>query len=380
MDSSLIHSLTKVEYLITFNAFIYGYILSRFFSGWGRIISNRRNIIFSIEHILWSVFAFFMLLSLWWYSWLDLGGITQRSLSFYASIVSPFLMYMISSLYFPPISEGKITNLGRDSKFQRRQSAVLYFILYLFHLIRAIFVGVRVEAIAYFIVGLIVCVIVFYSRKRWIGQANLAIAFIVIVIYMINIPSFVDTELWMLDDFSFSEYLVTFITFVYGFIVAKFLEGWTFFLKNRRSIRFNIEYILWTLLVFGLIVDYWWGLYERSLPSSRNFGYFVLSLMVPIGFYLLASLLFSTGTISALRSQDNFTRNHKLIFGAFLSIFLFDFVGSLIIKSRDLIDVENLFLLFAVILCCSAIIRDSFRLQRAVLILGWILLMAHNLI
>lgn len=35
METNLSNSLTKVEYLITFNAFIYGYILSRFFAGWG---------------------------------------------------------------------------------------------------------------------------------------------------------------------------------------------------------------------------------------------------------------------------------------------------------------------------------------------------------
>jgi hypothetical protein len=374
----LYNSLTKVEYLITFNAFIYGYILSRFFSGWGRIISNRRHVVFSVEHILWSVYAFFMLLSLWWYSWLDLKTITDRAVSFYGSIVSPFIMYLISSLYFQEVRDGKMTNLVHESKFQRKKGAVLYFVLYLFHLIRAISDPTKGGTIKFFILGLTVCVIVFCFRKKWAGHCMLVAGFTGITMYMMNIPSYFQTHRWTVDEFSFSEYLVTFITFVYGFIVAKFLEGWTAFLKNRRIVRFNIDYIFWTLLVFGLIIDYWWRLYERSVPSSKTFGYFVLSLFVPIGFSLLSSLLFNDNAI-ALRAQDNFSRNQRLIFGVFVGIFLFDFLGSVIINSRSIIHIENVFLIGAVLLCFCALVKRGIATQRVILILAWILLVSHNI-
>ncbi|HYC84444.1 MAG TPA: hypothetical protein VEB86_04445, partial [Chryseosolibacter sp.] len=344
MDAQLYNSLTKVEYLITFNAFIYGFILSRFFSGWGRIISNRRHVVFSLEHILWSVYAFFMLLSLWWYSWLDIETITLRSVSFYASIVSPFIMYLISSLYFQHVREGKVTNLVTESKFQRKKGAVLYFFLYLFHLLNSVSDPSKSGTIKFFVLGLGVCSVVFWSRHRWTGHSMLVVGFAGILVFMCQIPSYFATPRWLADQFSFSEYLVTFITFVYGFIVAKFLEGWTAFLKNRRLIRFNIDYILWTLLVFGLIIDYWWRLYERSLPSSRTFGYFVLSLVVPIGFSFLSSLLFNDRT-NAIRAQDHFRRNQKLIFGIFVAVFFFDFLGSVIINARNIVHVDNIFLL-----------------------------------
>lgn len=38
----LFNSLTQAEYPVTFNAFIYSYIMTHFFSGWGRLISNRK--------------------------------------------------------------------------------------------------------------------------------------------------------------------------------------------------------------------------------------------------------------------------------------------------------------------------------------------------
>jgi|GEM_PF-3163808 len=375
----LYNSLTKVEYLITFNAFIYGYILSRLFVGWGRILSNRRHVVFSLEHILWSVYAFFMLLTLWWYSWLDLTTITSRSVSFYASIIPPFIMYLISSLYFQDVREGRVTNLIQESRYQRRQGAILYFALYFFHLVKAMWDPEKSNSIVFFILGLSVCTIVFCSRKRWTGHAMLVVGFTGITLYMIHIPSFFETQRWTVQNFSFSEYLVTFITFVYGFIVAKFLDGWSFFLKNRKLIRFNVDYILWTLLVFGLIIDYWWSLYDRSVPSSKTFSYFLLSLFVPIGFSLLASLLFNDKA-TVLRSQDNFTKNHKLIFGVFVGIFSADFICSVILNSRNITHIQNIFLMAAGLLCFCAFLHKSIRMQRLVLILGWVLLVSHNLI
>lgn len=376
METQFVNSLTKVEYLITFNAFIYGYIISRFFSGWGRILSNRRNIIFSFEHIMWSIFAFFMLISLWWYSWLDMKIITDRSIWFYASLISPFIMYLVSSLYLPDQTQEKKVNLGKDSKFQRKQSAALYFLLFFYHFLFDL-LNNRYQTLIYFSIGMFFCFIVFYSRKRWIGQANLAIGFLVIITFMINLPSYHNPKYWVINDFSFSEYITIFITFLYGFIVAKFLEGWTFFIKNRRTIKFNLNYILWTLLAFGLMIDYWWGLYNRSIPSSRNFGTFFISLFVPIAFYLLVSLLFNDKT-TVLRSQNNFLKNYKLIFGSFFGIFIFDFLGSLILHTRHIIHIENFFLLIAASLCIVAFSSEKVVIHRLALISGWLLLIAHN--
>lgn len=374
----LINSLTKVEYLVTFNAFIYGYIMSRFFAGWGRLISNRRNLIFSVEHVLWSVFAFLMLVSLWWYSWIGIKTLDTRSYTFYVSIFSPFVMYLISALYFQETSTSVVTDLGKDSRFQRRQSAVLYIILYFFLMVRDWLGPLEGKNTIYFVIGIIVCTIVLFSRKRWLGQVTLLAGFITIIVYMFNVPSFTSQEYWSFNGFTFAEYISTFLTFIYGFIVAKFLDGWSYFVLNRRTIRFHAEYLLWTALMFGLIIDFWWGLWNRSMGTSRYFSHLLLTMLIPIGFSMIASLLFNDTRYDTEGFQESFSKNSMMIFSFLIGIFSSDFIGSHFINGRPLWHIENLFLLIAIVICVVAIVLRNRKGHRIALLAGWITLIAHN--
>lgn len=374
-----INSLTKAEYLVTFNAFIYGYIMSRFFAGWGRLIGNRKNLIFSIEHVLWSVFAFLMLVSLWWYSWIGIKTLDTRSYTFYTSLISPFIMYLISSLYFPETVKNEVTDLGKDSRFQRRQSAVLYLILYVFLLVREYLGPLEGKNSVYFIIGIIVCLIGLFSKKRWLGQLTLMIGFITIIVYMFNVPSFKSEEYWSFNGFTFSEYITTFLTFIYGFIVAKFLDGWSYFVLNRRTIRLHVEYLLWTALMFGLIIDFWWGLWNRSMGTSRYFSHLLLTMLIPIGFSMIASLLFNDTRYDSEGFQESFSKNSVLIFSFLIVIFGSDFFGSHFISSRPVWHIENLFLLVSIIICVLAIAFRNKKGHRIALVAGWVTLLIHNI-
>jgi hypothetical protein len=374
----LINSLTQAEYLVTFNAFIYGYIMSRFFSGWGRLISNRKNLIFSIEHVFWSIFAFLMLVSLWWYSWVGIKTLDTRSYTFYTSLLSPFIMYLISSLYFPETVKNEVTDLGKDSRFQRRQSAILYIILYCFLLVREYLGPLEGQNAFYFIIGIVVCTIVLFSRKRWIGQLTLLVGFITIIVYMFNVPSFTSQEYWSFSGFTFAEYITTFLTFIYGFIVAKFLDGWSYFVLNRRTIRLHAEYLLWTALIFGLIIDFWWGLWNRSMGTSRHFSHLLLTMLIPIGFSMIASLLFNDTRYDSEGFQESFSKNSILIFSFLIAIFGSDFFGARFISGRPVWHIENLFLLTAIAVCVIAITLRNKKGHRIALLAGWATLIAHN--
>lgn len=375
---NLVNSLTKTEYLVTFNAFIYSYIMSRFFSGWGRLLCHRKHLIFSIEHILWSIFAFLMLISLWWYSWLGVKTLETRSLTFYTSLLSPFIMYLISSLYFPEIHMTGITNLNRDSRFNRKQSAALYFILYVFLLIRE-YMDIQSNGNApYFIIGIIICLIVFFSKKRWLGQLTLVVGFAVIIVYMFNVPSFRDEGNWSFNSFSFSEYIITFMTFIYGFIVAKFLDGWSFFVLKWRTVRLYVEYLLWTGLIFGLIVDFWWGLWNRNVGTSAHFSHLLLTMLIPIGFFIITALLFEDKQSEQSNFNEHFQSNSTLILSMLAAIFIADFSGAWFITGRNLWHVENLFLAVALFICVIAISLKRWQGHRIALVTGWIALIVHS--
>ena len=50
-----IHGLTKVDYLTGFVSLLYAFSVSEFFIGWSKMLRNRQSIIFSTDHILFSM-------------------------------------------------------------------------------------------------------------------------------------------------------------------------------------------------------------------------------------------------------------------------------------------------------------------------------------
>ena len=96
-----IDGFTSVEYLIIFNAIIYGFITSYYFSGWGSMIQNRKKISFSYEHIAWTVFTFINLVTNWYGSWHRVEFININIWYFFFSLIPPLTSYFIAVLLFP---------------------------------------------------------------------------------------------------------------------------------------------------------------------------------------------------------------------------------------------------------------------------------------
>jgi hypothetical protein len=191
-------------------------------------------------------------------------------------------------------------------------------------------------------------------------------------------PSYFDSIQWAINGFSFSEYTSVFITFIYGFIVAKFLDGWSYFIVNKKALKIHVFYVLWTILIFGLLVDFWWGLWDRNEIVSRRFVYFFVSLLVPFGFYIITSLLFPEKGAVKDEVNEGFKKNSKLIYASFIFIFLMDFITSQMLQINFLFGIENLYRLIAILLAGLGILINKKRMDWIVLVVSWVLLILHN--
>jgi hypothetical protein len=329
METPIYNSLSKVEYLITFNAFIFGYVVSRFLSGWGKIISRWNKITFSYEHLAWSILGFGLLIDLWWLSWPRLIYIDRTPFSFYISLLSPFIMYLITSLYFPNFADREINNLQKYYSFQRKKGFFYYAIFYGTSLLGAIFVRTTTSAdIAFGLIGLGLVLLAFFSKVRWLEQVVIYCAYILLIIHFIIMPSYLSNETWTVKGFSFSEYIVLFITFIYGFIVAQFLDGWAYFVINRKSVKIHFEFVLWSLVLFGLLIDFWYGMWDRNFQISHDFFNFLISLAPAVGFYLISWLIFPEHTLYKGLLLDNLKRNASMIYALIIIIYIFYFLTS----------------------------------------------------
>ena len=89
---------SPAEYLTTFTTFIYGYVATQFLAGWSSMITHRKSIILSKEHLCWTIFSFILLIDIWWTSWRKTEIIDTDNLIFYSTLITPLIFYFLSHL------------------------------------------------------------------------------------------------------------------------------------------------------------------------------------------------------------------------------------------------------------------------------------------
>ncbi len=97
----VINGFTHAEYLTVFIAIIFGYVGAEYFMGWGAMIRNRVIIKNSLQHLLWTIFAFLVFIQNWWGIWPRTEVLTHSIYYFLYALVPIFIFHLISVVLFP---------------------------------------------------------------------------------------------------------------------------------------------------------------------------------------------------------------------------------------------------------------------------------------
>ena len=381
MNPSADLSLSFAEYLVIFNTFVFGYVTTQFFTGWSSVISHREKLIISTEHLVWTIFSFVLLTDIWWGSWLKTARIVEHNYYFYVSLLSPIVFYFLTVFLFPDpdhYSQGDlITYLQREFK----RIAFFFVLLFLSFLLGSLVFGNVMGVDLYFNLAGLGCATLAYFyhplpfRRLILGVGSLALLF------HIWLRSGFDPGHEVLG-FSFVEYLTVFITFIYGFVASRFLYGWGVILKGLKRFPVSKEYIAWTLLAFGLMMDMWWNSWQRGAFIERSIVNFMLSLSVPLMFYFFSAALFPIELMQAGNTNLKlFFEKHKVTTFFLLGlIMLFNFLLSNLASDDELITAENLLRLVAIAMAGTAVVYRESWYQKTVLIAGWSFLILHSVL
>jgi hypothetical protein len=106
-----IEGFSMTEYLTIFIAFVYGSVVSRFFSGWGTMISKFDQITFSKEHLAWTLLIFVLLLDFWTGSWPREKFITININYFLLTLFAPIAFFALTAVLFPTVRNGQSIDL-----------------------------------------------------------------------------------------------------------------------------------------------------------------------------------------------------------------------------------------------------------------------------
>jgi hypothetical protein len=364
-----------VEYISIFSAFIYGYVASRFFSGWGAMINFRRTIKFSKEHLFWTILTFAILIDVWWGSWVKTEYIDD-SLMYYLSVMPILIFYMISVTLFPPLADNRFVNLKRYFKSVRKQVYVLYIILFItFELNRVFFYQPLLDM--YFNgIGILLCVFGLFSKDYLYHYAILSIGCGILLLHFGSLFAYHES-MPEIKGFSLTEYLTIFGAFIYGSVASRFFNAWGSMISHYRNIKINGEYIAWTVLAFALLIDFWIGSWEREYYISWSFSNFMMSLIVPMTYYGLSAVLLPT-----LRSEGNslnltkFYEGHKKIIILFFGITILANGIVANILEQDIMHFENFFRMIALILVYVGYRTSHPQVVRMILFIGWVTFIA----
>ncbi|MCG8391016.1 MAG: hypothetical protein MJA30_36035 [Cytophagales bacterium] len=107
----VIDGFTHTEYLTVFIAIIFGYVGAEYFIGWGSMIRNRAKITIYWQHVLWTLFAFLVLIQNWWGIWPRTKVINDSIYYFLYSLVPIFLFHLISVVLFPNFTPNEAVDM-----------------------------------------------------------------------------------------------------------------------------------------------------------------------------------------------------------------------------------------------------------------------------
>jgi hypothetical protein len=375
------HSLfSAAEYLTTFTTFIYGYVATQFLSGWSSIITHRKGITVSKEHLLWTILTFFLLIDIWWTSWRKAEDIANDNLLFYSTLITPFIFYFLSHLLFPDLDELLSHNLRTYlTPAFRKIMIAMVFLLISFVLSDQLFDKHPSQNIAFIAVGIgLTTMLIIKPAGLFLRRLVLAVAGILIIGHIYTLNNF-HQPFSEVNGYSFQEYLTVFITFIFGFVAWRFLEGWGFIITHFKKLTTGYDYLPWTVLGFLLMMDIWWGSWGREQFLEQSILNFILALVVPILFYFFSAVAFPLELMKRgfVRLNLFYFRNNRLICLFFGLIILSNGLIAITMEESEIVSRENFFRAFAILLAMCGALSTRLLLHRLVLLGGYVAILLH---
>jgi hypothetical protein len=120
--------------------------------------------------------------------------------------------------------------------------------------------------------------------------------------------------------FALSDYLIIFLSILFGYAISIFFSGWGAFIKNSADVKIYWLHLGWTILILIDIIETWWGLWKVREKIGKHIGYFFLVLLYPINFYLLGVAMFPDISKGETIIFKDYFYSHVVLIFSFLTI------------------------------------------------------------
>ncbi|MDH5379730.1 MAG: hypothetical protein OEW75_02695 [Cyclobacteriaceae bacterium] len=366
---------TQVEYLTVFSSIIFGFTAAEYFHGWGSLRNLRK---FHFKFLLWTILGMFYLVDIWWGSWVRVSHLADNIGSFYLSLSTPLILYLIAVVSFP---ESKvIPEINTNMYFSKRFGKImfLYFLSIISIIANAIFFDPNIfdspKLTILYITAFLTFIGIFVTSNK--GQlAVLIIGYLLIFCHLIFFKDNIKVDI--IENYTQEEYLNIFMAIVYGYVASVFFTGWGRLLRNFKWSEIHIYHLFWTIFAFLIFVDIWWSTWGKMDQIPDSIYNFFLILVQPFVYYFLAIMLFSVLEDKKENLHEKFRLASPSIFILFCLIFLCNITLSTFFNELPLFHSKNILRFLGIVFGFIAIFKHSKVYQISILTTAYLLYFVH---
>jgi hypothetical protein len=156
------------------------------------------------------------------------------------------------------------------------------------------------------------------------------------------------------------DYLTVLVSIVLGLAIANVLSGLAGLMHARERIAFYWPPVVWAVWLFFIAVQHWWAEWGVHNTREWTFGAFLLSMLVPVDFFLLSSLVLPPpGSDAKIDLYAWYARNRQWFFGLLTCLPLLSILEELVRSGRMASQLNFYFLLaFAAMALVAAFLKS----------------------
>jgi len=110
------------------------------------------------------------------------------------------------------------------------------------------------------------------------------------------------------------EYLSVLVSIVIALALSELVQGWGALIRRRSDVRLYPLHLAWSVLVFLLMVQWWWGFWQYRAVESWRFITLIGFVSNAIGVALVAYVV-SPGQPPEPDLRAHYWRQHRWLFG-----------------------------------------------------------------
>ncbi len=159
------------------------------------------------------------------------------------------------------------------------------------------------------------------------------------------------------------EFLIVVISILYSLVLIRVVNGAVEIIRDGRSYWLHT---CWLILIFQGVVQTWW-LFWTYRDVEWQYGYFLMTLLLPVSMYYVSAVLVPQD-LRSVNWQVHFSENYRQVFLGTTVIIVINNMNGIVIRDGQLFSVLNIFPAVLCFLLVLAALSDSRRLHAAITI------------